>query len=169
MNSRALLWILLGVGVLLAAIGGGVAISTAWKRGGNADKWLPVLNAAEDSYGIPRDLLARIAYQESGWQNDIIAGLTPSSAGALGLMQLMPGYFDTVRVPVPFSDEDTMAQIDQAAGQLRTLYTHFQSWPLAVAAYNAGQSTVDNYVAGTGSLLAQTQDYVSNILADVRV
>lgn len=169
MNSRTLLWILLGIGVLLAAVGGGIALSTAWKRGGNASKWLPVLNQTEDNYGIPHDLLARVAYQESGWREDVISGTTPSSAGALGLMQLMPAYFDTARAPVPFTDADTFDQIQQAAGQLVKLYNHFQDWPLALAAYNAGQDTVDHYVAGTGTLLAQTHDYVSSILNDIRV
>src|SRR3990172_2707257 len=82
-------WILIGV-LALALFGGGAIVLSDWKKRG--DKYLPALNAAEKKYGIPRDLLARQAFQESRFREDIISGRTISSAGALGLMQLVPKW-----------------------------------------------------------------------------
>jgi soluble lytic murein transglycosylase-like protein len=131
--------------------------------------WVPVINQAEGAAGIPTNLLARMAYQESHFRPDVIDGTTASGAGALGILQLMPQYFSTVQVPVPFSTQDTMDQITQAAGQLASLYNTFNDWTLAVAAYNAGASTVSKYIAGTGTLPAETSAYVADVIADVPV
>ena len=91
-----------------------VSATAGWKNVGEGPQWIPALNAAEVQYGLPTDLLARIAYQESHFRTDIITGATPSPAGALGLMQMMPQYFDSVRVPRPFTPDDTANQINQA-------------------------------------------------------
>lgn len=138
-----------------------------WKTVGDGPTWLPVLNAAEVSYGLPQDLLARMAYQESRFRPDVITGATASSAGALGLMQLMPQYFTTVQGTRPFTPDATRAQIAQAAQLLAGLYSHFQDWTLAVAAYNDGQGNVDQYLAGNRLLPVQTHKYVAQVTADV--
>ena len=70
---------------------------TPWKSAGSGPEWVPVLNAAEQQFGIPTDLLARVAYQESRFREDIIRGTKASGAGALGMMQLMPQYFQIGR------------------------------------------------------------------------
>lgn len=149
-----------GVADVQAAIAG-------WKAVNQGPMWVPVLNAAEQQHGIPADLLARMAYQESRFRQDVIDGTTVSSAGALGLMQLMPQYFNTVTGPRPFTPTDTQAQIQQAAQQLVGLMNHFNDWALAVAAYNDGQGNIDQYIAGTRALPAETTSYVADILADV--
>lgn len=138
-----------------------------WKQVGDGPTWVPLLNAAEVSYGLPQDLLARMAYQESRFRPDVITGATVSPAGALGLMQLMPQYFTTVQGPRPFTPAVTQAQIAQAAQQLAGLYSHFGDWTLAVAAYNDGQGNIDAYVAGTRPLPQETQNYVVQVTADV--
>lgn len=138
-----------------------------WKTVGDGPAWVPVLNAAEVGYGLPQDLLARIAYQESRFRPDVITGATVSSAGALGLMQLEPKYFTTVQGARPFTPDDTRAQIAQAAQLLAGLYSHFADWTLAVAAYNDGQGDIDAYLAGTHPLPAETQKYVAQVTADV--
>ncbi len=131
--------------------------------------WVPVINQAESAAGIPTNLLARMAYQESHFRPDIIDGTTASSAGALGILQLMPQYFSTVQVATPFTTQDTVDQITQAAGQLMALYNEFNDWTLAVAGYNAGAGTVSKYIAGTGTLPAETSAYVADVIADVPV
>jgi soluble lytic murein transglycosylase-like protein len=143
------------------------AAIAGWKAVNQGPAWVPVLNGAESQFGIPPDLLARIAYQESHFRDDIISGAKVSSAGALGLMQLEPQYFSTVRVVRPFSASDTAAQIQQAAQELQRLNGVYNDWGLAVAAYNDGEGNVDKYLAGTHPLPAETIDYVSEILADV--
>jgi soluble lytic murein transglycosylase-like protein len=164
--SRGVWVLLLLLGLLLLG-GGGVLAVAAWRQSQNAGKWIPVLNSAESAHGIPPNLLARMAYEESHWRDDIISGATVSPAGALGIMQLEPAYFSSVNVPRPYTDADTAAQIDQAAAELARLYGVFGSWPLAVAAYNDGQGNIAAYVAGTRALPAETEQYLTDVFADV--
>lgn len=143
-----------------------VSNTAGWKSVGQAAQWLPDLNAAEIQFGIPTDLLARIAYQESHFRPDIISGATASSAGALGLMQLMPEYFASVRVARPFTIGDVQAQILEAAQDLVTNYNALGNWPQAVAAYNAGLTTIKKGNASAANKAA-TADYVAKIIADI--
>lgn len=166
-------WLLMLGGVILAialTTGGVVTanyLTASWMSSANAQKWAPVLAAAESQYGIPAGLLARIAYQESRFRQDIIDGTTVSSAGALGLMQLMPQYFDTVQRPTPFSDADTTDQINQAAQLLVNNFNQLGDWTRATAAYNAGAATVGKVLAGTQSLRNETATYIQQISADL--
>jgi len=151
----------------LSSIGDAIVSSTiGWKNAGSGPQWVPALNAAEVQFGIPADLLARIAYQESHFRDDIITGATASPAGALGLMQLMPQFFTSVRLPRPFTPDATIAQINEAAQLLVSDYNQLGNWSQAVAAYNAGLSTIKNGTASAANQQA-TQNYVSAILADV--
>jgi soluble lytic murein transglycosylase-like protein len=174
LGAGALAWLLYSQRqTVTSAVESGEDMITAavagWKQVQLGPTWVPVINAAEAQYGIPPDLLARVAYQESHFRPDIISGNKVSSAGALGIMQLMPQYFDTVRVSRPFTDSDTSAQIQQAAGELARLYNYYGDWALSLAAYNDGQGNVDAYRAGTRPLPDKTYSYVSDILADVPV
>jgi soluble lytic murein transglycosylase-like protein len=143
------------------------AAVNGWMSVNQGFAWMGVLNNAELQYNIPTDLLARVAYQESRFRQDVIDGTTPSPAGALGIMQLMPQYFSSVNVPRPYQASDTTAQIAQAGALLSQLYAHFGDWGLALAGYNDGQTNIDNYLAGAHTLPQETIDYVSQILADV--
>jgi len=164
-------WILGGVVLLAALSTGGVVVSNyltaAWMSSSNAQQWAPFLQSIEDQIGLPPGLLARIAYQESRFRDDIISGIKASSAGALGMMQLMPQYFATVRRPIPFSEEDTQDQIVEAATLLANLFNHFQDWTLAVAAYNAGQHAIDKVLANTAPLRPETANYLTQVSADL--
>lgn len=137
----------------------------AWKNVGEGPTWVPVLNQVESQYGLPADLLARVAYQESSFREGVIRGTTASSAGALGIMQLEPAYFSSVRSAVPFTDSDVNAQINQAAQNLKSLYNEFGDWSLALAAYNAGAGNVKKY--GGIPPFTETENYVADIIADV--
>lgn len=165
--SRKTLWLILAALALLAA-GTGVALVLAdWKKRAavNAgqdlfDSLYAMLGAAETKYGIPHDLLARQAYEESRFRPDIINGTTPSSAGALGIMQIVPRFHPTATPLEPAS------AIDYAGNFLASLYRQFGSWPLALAGYNAGAGNVTKY----GNQIPpfdETQKYVAEITADV--
>lgn len=143
------------------------AVLTGWKAVEQGPVWVPVINTTESTYGIPADLLARMAYQESHFRPDIITGVTASAAGALGILQLLPTYFQTVRVSPPFSAADTVAQISESAQYLKSLYAQFGDWGVAVGAYNMGPTAMTQYLAGTRALPTETSRYVSNILGDV--
>ena len=155
MHSRVAL--LLGLGAFLFMIPRGA--SNEWKLAKNAEKYLPLLRAAEIKYAIPTDLLARLAYQESRFRDDVVSGATVSSAGAQGLMQLVPKWHPSVNpLNVP-------AAIDYAARYLLQLHHQFGRWALALAAYNAGPGNVQKY--GGIPPFPETQTYVAQIIGDV--
>jgi soluble lytic murein transglycosylase-like protein len=140
---------------------------TPWYTANSASNWLPALNAAEDQHGIPTNLLARLAYQESHFREEIIRGTKVSSAGAMGMMQMMPQYFPIVNQPTPYTDQNVLDQIDAAAQYLVSLYHQLGSWSLALAGYNAGAAAVKKY--GGIPPYPETQNYVAQITADVPV
>lgn len=154
---------LVGIAVAAALITGGYFVSENWEDSANGQTWASTLAAAEQANGIPSGLLSRIAYQESSFSTNVINGTQPSSAGALGIMQLEPEYFSSVQVPVPFSAADTTAQINQAAALLASLYSQFGNWTNAVAAYNAGAGTIDSVLAGSATLPTETANYIADI------
>jgi soluble lytic murein transglycosylase-like protein len=145
------------------------AAVSGWQSVEQGPVWVPVINQAESAAGIPTNLLARMAYEESHFRPDVISGATASSAGALGILQLMPQYFQSVNVPIPYSAADTSAQISEAATQLASLYSQFGDWTVAVAAYNAGSGNMTKVLAGTMAMPAETQAYINDIFADVPV
>lgn len=183
MTRQQWLWLILGGAVLTYLITQRKAVTSAaetgvedmtaalsgWQTVQEGPTWVPVINQTETALGIPPNLLARMAYQESHFRPEFIDGTKASGAGALGILQLMPQYFDTVRRPVPFSTQDTLDQINQAGQQLVSLYNQFNDWALALAGYNDGAGNVNQYLAGNRALPTETTNYVSQILADVPV
>lgn len=166
-RNKLLLLGLIGLGIVAVLGTGGYIAVAAWQQSQNAKKWIPVIHAAENKYGIPPDLLARMAYQESHFRDDIIQGTTGSGVGAMGILQLMPASFPNLNLTPPFDDQDTTDQINAAAAYLAQQYRTFGDWGLALAAYNAGPGNVKKY--GDIPPFAETQNYVSQILADVPV
>jgi soluble lytic murein transglycosylase-like protein len=135
-----------------------------WMEEGDGPKYMPLLNAAEDRYALPQNLLARMAFQESSFRTAVIAGQIKSSAGAVGIMQLEPEYF-------PGAGVSPAHDIDMAGAYVAKLYQRFKDWQLAVAAYDWGPGNVDNYLHGEGAhvLPTETQNYVLDIFTDVPI
>jgi soluble lytic murein transglycosylase-like protein len=134
---------------------------------GAAGPYLKLLNDAEEHYGIPTNLLVRIAYQESSFRPDVISGLVRSSAGCVGIMQLNPMYF-------PNAGKSTALDISNAAQLLANLHARFRDWQLAVAAYNWGGGDLHHAIAVDGGvtlddLPAETAAYVRAIFTDVPI
>lgn len=158
-----------GLGTLQSGVETVTAAVSGWQNVNEGPTWVPVLNQTESALGIPANLLARVAYQESHFRASIIEGTTASPAGALGLMQLEPQFFQSVNVPVPFNSADTVAQISEAGGELIRLYDLFHDWGAALAAYNDGETNIAAYLAGTRALPTETKNYVAEVLTDVPV
>lgn len=140
------------------------AAISGWKTAGSGPTWVPILNQAEQSYGLPQDMLAAQAYQESSFIENIIRGIKASSAGAMGILQLMPQYFTSVNVPVPYTNQDVSNQISEAGQQMTSLYSSTGSWKLALAAYNAGLGNVQKYNGIPP--FTETQNYVAEVIAN---
>lgn len=115
------------------------------------------LNAAAAQYRIDPRMLAAVAKAESGFDPATIDCRTASSAGAQGLMQIMP---DTARA-WSVNACDPRQAIPAAARELRRLFDRFGAWSLAWAAYNAGEGAVEQF--GGIPPYSETQTYVSRI------
>jgi soluble lytic murein transglycosylase-like protein len=93
---------------------------------------------AAERYGISSDLLDAVAWQESRYNPK-----ARSSAGAMGVMQLMPGTARDLGVRNPHDVEQNVAG---GAAYLRAQLLRFgNNVPLALAAYNAGPGAVQRY------------------------
>ena len=105
-------------------------------NGGYDGPWLDVARAAARRHGIPEDLFLRLVTQESGWNPQAL-----SSAGAIGLAQLMP---DTAAL-LGVDPADNLQNLDGGARYLAQQFRRFGDWRLALAAYNAGPEAVVAY------------------------
>jgi soluble lytic murein transglycosylase-like protein len=90
---------------------------------------------------------------ESSFRADAV-----SSAGAMGLMQLMPGTASDMGVKNPFDPADN---INGGARYLAFLLKHFGDEELAIAAYNAGPGRVKK--AGGVPNIPETVAYVRQV------
>jgi cell wall-associated NlpC family hydrolase len=114
-----------------------------------------LFNTAGAKYGVSPALLSAVAKQESGYDPTAV-----SSAGAQGLMQLMPATARGLGVTDSF---DPAQAIDGAAHLLHDLLDQFGRTDLALAAYNAGPGAVLRYNGIPP--YAETQNYVRSVMA----
>ena len=100
-------------------------------------------------YGVDEALVYAVIRTESGFRADV-----ESSAGARGLMQIMPETFEWLqnmkKGQIIYSADDLFSpeiNIDYGTYFLSYLLTHYDgNEMLAVAAYNAGMTNVDNWL-----------------------
>lgn len=125
------------------------------------------IEAVEGQYAIPKNLLARLLYQESRFRDDIIRGDVVSSAGAVGIAQIVPKWHPGI------DPTDPIASIWYAGAYLVELKRQFGSWDRALAAYNWGPGNLRVAIAQAGEdqwtlqAPAETREYVAQISADV--
>ena len=113
------------------------------------------IQQAAAQYGISSDLVDAVAWQESRYNPR-----ARSSAGAIGVMQLMPGTARTLGVTNP---HDVRQNVAGGAAYLRAQLERFgNNVPLALAAYNAGPGAVMKY--GGIPPYRETQNYVRQIM-----
>ncbi|WP_097028054.1 lytic transglycosylase domain-containing protein [Clostridium peptidivorans] len=91
---------------------------------------------ASKKYGIDKELINTIIYHESRFKPNVT-----SSAGAMGLMQLMPGTAKAMGVENPYEIEDNVMGGTKLLKNL--LDTYGNSKELALAGYSAGTGTVE--------------------------
>lgn len=114
-----------------------------------------LIDTAARTYRMDPALIRAVVKAESDYNPKAI-----SSAGALGLMQLMPATARDLDVKNPFDPEQN---VRGGVQYLRYLLDRFEgSVPLAVAAYHAGEQTVDRH--GGIPPIAATQDYVKRVM-----
>ncbi|MGC4071453.1 MAG: lytic transglycosylase domain-containing protein [Nibricoccus sp.] len=140
-----------------------------------ADELMPVLKVIFTAEGLPPELV---------WLAEVESSLNPSArspAGARGLFQLMPATAKAYGLRTfPFDERTQPGKNARAAAKLlRDLHERFDSWPLALAAFNAGEGRIalaqkkagtNNTYADIADLLpAETRMYVPKVLATLAV
>lgn len=114
---------------------------------------------ASQRFGIPPDWIRAVMHAESEHVHDV------SSAGAIGLMQIMPDTWTELRRRYnlgadPFDPHDN---ITAGAAYLRELLSRYGNVSAMLAAYNAGPSRYDEYLASGRPLPAETREYVAKL------
>lgn len=105
--------------------------------------------------GVNPQLALSIAFAESSFNPDI-----PSSAGAIGIMQLMPAKAEELGVD-PY---DVTQNIEGGIRLLKNLNTQFEGDPLkVVVAYNAGENKDFFKTGDLDNLKDETLEYVTKI------
>ena len=111
---------------------------------------------AARTYGVDVNLLKAIAHTESNFNPN-----ATSSAGAMGVMQLMPSTAKSLGIKDAYNARDNIMGGAKVISQHLSRYNGDVS--LALAAYNAGSGNVKKY--GGIPPFTETQNYVKKVLA----
>jgi Transglycosylase SLT domain len=132
--------------------------------------YLDYTEAAAKKHGIPPELLGRLLYRESNYENRGV-----DSKGnrlrdrAVGIPQMYPGALKDVGVdPETFGRAGAAAQIDAGAAYLAQQHRRFGDWPRAVAAYHFGFPRIEAWLAGKAPTYENTTQRKNEESADFR-
>jgi soluble lytic murein transglycosylase-like protein len=112
-----------------------------------------IISEAATATGLSADLIHAVVRAESAYDPHC-----RSSAGAMGLMQLMPGTARALGVTDPW---DPSQNVHGGARYLREQLDRFGDLTLALAAYNAGPGAVQRH--GGVPPYEETQTYVRRV------
>jgi membrane-bound lytic murein transglycosylase D len=133
----------------------------------------PLLTPILREASIPDEIAALVLIESAGRPTAL------SPKGARGIWQFMPDTARRYGLTVNGEADDRLdvqKSTQAAARYLKYLYAQFDEWPLALAAYNAGEQLVRNAVLKSGAkdfvrlrnkglLPAETREYVPAVLA----
>jgi soluble lytic murein transglycosylase len=164
-RAAAALAVVVAVGVVLGAVR---STDPGWyQRLRYPLRYETIVRGHARNYRLDPALLAAVIYQESRFR----AGAR-SDSGAIGLMQLLPATAQGIAVRTGGSrfrvDDlyDPEINVRYGAWYLRHLLDKYGDVETALAAYNAGQRTVDEWRRdGKGIRFAETRAYVRKVLA----
>ena len=108
---------------------------------------MPLIKSAAEEFGVPAAMILAVIRTESDFYPSAV-----SDAGAKGLMQLMPETFSWLcarlgEAQPPSEIFDPATNIRYGTYYLSYLHEKFGSWRVALAAYNAGEGRVCEWLA----------------------
>lgn len=120
---------------------------------------------ASRRFGVPQHWIRAVMRVESAGDRTAV-----SRAGAMGLMQIMPGTYAELRRqyglgPDPFDVRDN---IFAGAAYLRQMYDRYGA-PGFLAAYNAGPGRWESHLAGRRALPTETINYLARLAPELGV
>lgn len=144
-----------GTGDRLSVSGGGFSSVLKNQFANISEDMDAIFEEAAARYSLPANLIKSVAKAESGFNPGAV-----SHAGAMGVMQLMPGTARSLGVSDPF---DARQSIMGGARYLKENLDSFGDVSLALAAYNAGPNAVRKYDGIPP--YKETQNYVQKVMS----
>jgi soluble lytic murein transglycosylase-like protein len=141
------------------------AIESAMASSDLIKRWSPIITEASKKFGVSETWIRAVMRMESGGRT-MLGENQPiiSSAGAMGLMQLMPETYADMRAQNGLGADifNPRDNIFAGAAYLRILYRKYGN-PAMFAAYNDGPGALEDHLYRGRPLPAETQAYVSGI------
>ena len=133
-------------------------------RADPVDRWRPYIEEASARYGVPVEWIERVMRAESGGRTTLNGRPIVSRAGAMGLMQLMPGTWANMRGRLELGSDPHAPRDNIMAGTyyLRMMYDRF-GYPGLFGAYNAGPARYSAWLAGRSGLPGETRVYMARV------
>jgi len=116
-----------------------------------------MIESAARAHNLPLEFFARVIWQESRFQPNVVGPRTRSGDRAQGIAQFMPRTAAERGLLDPF---DPVQALPKSAEFLRELADQFGNLGLAAAAYNAGPGRLREFLSGRRPLPAETRNYV---------
>ncbi len=132
--------------------------------------WQSYIREASLRFGIPTVWIERVMRAESGGQTHRRGRPIRSSAGAMGLMQLMPATWGQTRkrLGLGHDPDDPRDNILAGTFYLRLMYDRF-GYPGLFAAYNAGPGRYAEHLAGRRPLPGETIAYLASVAPERQI
>jgi soluble lytic murein transglycosylase-like protein len=127
-------------------------------------RWRPYIGEASTRFGVPSTWIERVMLRESGGRAEFAGRPIRSPKGAIGLMQLMPATWVSMRAALGLGDnpDDPRDNILAGTYYLRLMYDRF-GYPGCFAAYNAGPGRYAAWLAGIAPLPRETVAYLGAV------
>jgi len=155
------LLLLSGLALATGATNAALAQSAPVARPAAVDRYAAYVSEAAQRFGIPERWIRAVLRAESAGDVGAV-----SSAGALGLMQVMPGTWAALRVRYGLGRDpyDPRDNIMAGAGYLREMWDRYGDVGAMLAAYNAGPGRYDDHRSTGRALPAETRAYVAALV-----
>lgn len=152
------------MGALRLALSGLTVVAASPAAADPTDKWRPLIEEASLRFVVPSAWIERVMRAESAGETTLNGRAIRSSAGAMGLMQLMPATWADMRARLRLGQNPDDPRDNILAGTLylRLLYDRF-GYPGLFGAYNCGPACYAAYLAGRRHLPGETVAYLAKV------
>lgn len=136
-----------------------------------ADQYAPLVEETASAWGLPVQLLKNQVNLESGYKPDMV-----SSAGAVGMLQLLPNTAAAVAARHKLPDgplTDPKINLNLGAAYMSDLYytaskfhpDNWEAYKLALVGYFAGPARIEAIASGKTLIKANEASYINKALS----